>query len=128
MPFFAAVLEADERGSFLSATVTERIREHWLVRRGRRRRQLCESRFGFQRRERERGRADEADCTRHQQAKIPAAELNTLAGGYLLTRILFTFVYIQTTDEVLSALRSVLYVAGVAINSTLFIKAGLRLQ
>lgn len=61
-------------------------------------------------------------------AKVPAAELNSLAGGYLLLRVLYNYFYITVTDETLATLRSVLYVSSVAVNMTLFIKAGLRLQ
>jgi uncharacterized MAPEG superfamily protein len=61
-------------------------------------------------------------------ARLPAEELNSLAGLYLATRLAFSVLYIGTENEVLSYLRSGAYVSGVGVIFTMFIRAGRAFQ
>jgi len=56
-------------------------------------------------------------------AGLPAATLNTLSGGYLLSRVLYNFVYINNTSKGLASLRSVGFLAGIGQIFALFIKS-----
>jgi uncharacterized MAPEG superfamily protein len=62
------------------------------------------------------------------QAKLPSEELNALAGAYLASRIAYTFLYLFVTSDALANLRSVSYLVGIGINSTLFVKAAIALK
>ncbi|GAA6018685.1 hypothetical protein JCM11491_001260 [Sporobolomyces phaffii] len=57
-------------------------------------------------------------------ARLPVKYMNLFAGGYLLSRILYNILYINTTSASWSNLRSVVYVGGIASIATTFIKAG----
>ncbi|GAA5827572.1 hypothetical protein JCM5353_001621 [Sporobolomyces roseus] len=57
-------------------------------------------------------------------ARLPTSYLNLFAGGYILSRILFNVLYINTTSAAWSNLRSVVYVGGVVSIFTTFIKSG----
>lgn len=57
-------------------------------------------------------------------AGIPANTLNLLSGGYLLSRIAYTFIYINNTTVAAGNVRSLAWIAGVAQIFTLFIKSG----
>jgi uncharacterized MAPEG superfamily protein len=61
-------------------------------------------------------------------AKLPVKELNALAAAYLISRMLYNTIYVFNTSEKISNLRSVIYLVGIGINFTLFIKAGLALN
>ncbi|KAG7539632.1 hypothetical protein FFLO_03431 [Filobasidium floriforme] len=56
-------------------------------------------------------------------AKLPASTLNTFAASYLLSRLAYNAAYILITDDTASKLRSILYLTGVFLNSSMFIKA-----
>jgi len=57
-------------------------------------------------------------------AGIPASTLNLLSGGYLLSRVLYTIIYINNTTKAVASLRSLTWVVGIAQIFTLFIKSG----
>ncbi|GAA5878183.1 hypothetical protein JCM16303_002874 [Sporobolomyces ruberrimus] len=58
-------------------------------------------------------------------ARLPASYMNLFSGGYLLSRILYNILYINTdSSAMLSNLRSVVFVGGVVSIATTFIKAG----
>ncbi|GAA5969851.1 hypothetical protein JCM3765_004595 [Sporobolomyces pararoseus] len=57
-------------------------------------------------------------------ARLPVKYMNFFAGGYLLSRIIYNILYIRTTSAAWSNLRSVVYVAGVGLISTTFVRAG----
>jgi uncharacterized MAPEG superfamily protein len=50
--------------------------------------------------------------------------MNLLAGGYLASRLLYNFVYINNTTGALAATRSLVYTTGVGFIWTMFIMAG----
>ena len=57
-------------------------------------------------------------------AGIPTQTLNTLSGGYCLSRILYNFIYINNTSEAMANTRSVVFLAGIGQMFTLFIQSG----
>lgn len=57
-------------------------------------------------------------------AGLPAQTLNTLSGGYLISRVLYNLIYINNTSEAMANTRSVVFVSGVGMIFTLFIKSG----
>ncbi|PMD15456.1 hypothetical protein NA56DRAFT_733632 [Hyaloscypha hepaticicola] len=57
-------------------------------------------------------------------AGLPASTLNTLSGGYLISRVLYNLVYINNTTEGVGHLRSVVFLAGIGQIFTLFVKSG----
>lgn len=50
--------------------------------------------------------------------------LNLLSGGYLVSRIVYNFVYIGNTTEQAATLRSGVFLSGIGIIFTLFVKSG----
>lgn len=61
------------------------------------------------------------------QAGLDAATLNALSIGYILSRIASVFLYIIVQNRGLSWLRTFMWDVGVALSTTLCVKAGLRL-
>lgn len=61
-------------------------------------------------------------------AGLPAQTLNTLTGGYLVSRVIYNIIYINNTSETAANLRSVVFVSGVGMIWTLFIKSGNALK
>ncbi|CAO1628923.1 unnamed protein product [Jaminaea pallidilutea] len=61
-------------------------------------------------------------------AKLPAKDINTLAVGYLLSRVLYNLSYIFSTTEVASYIRSVTFVGGVGILMKLFVSSAYALN
>jgi uncharacterized MAPEG superfamily protein len=61
-------------------------------------------------------------------ARLSNSTLNTAAAVYLLSRIAFTYLYINGTSKLMGNLRSVSYLTGVASTFTLFVKAGNKLR
>ncbi|GAA5942538.1 MAPEG family protein [Sporobolomyces koalae] len=57
-------------------------------------------------------------------AKLPTSYMNVFSSGYILSRILYNILYINTTSAAWSNVRSVVYVGGIASLFTTFIKAG----
>jgi uncharacterized MAPEG superfamily protein len=57
-------------------------------------------------------------------AGLPATTLNTLTGGYLLSRVIYNIVYINNTSEGMSNVRTAVFLAGVVQIMTLFVKSG----
>lgn len=57
-------------------------------------------------------------------ARLPNKYLNVFAGGYLLSRIIYNILYINTTSASWSNVRSVVYVGGIASIASTFVKAG----
>lgn len=57
-------------------------------------------------------------------AGVPTATLNTLSGGYLASRVLYNLIYINNTSEAMANARSVVFVSGIGMIFTLFIKSG----
>ncbi|KAH6867611.1 membrane protein [Thelonectria olida] len=61
------------------------------------------------------------------QAGLDTATLNALSIGYILSRIVFVFLYIMVQNRGLSWLRTFTWDVGVALSTTLWVKARLRL-
>ncbi|KAH7370489.1 hypothetical protein BKA65DRAFT_522205 [Rhexocercosporidium sp. MPI-PUGE-AT-0058] len=61
-------------------------------------------------------------------AGISAQTLNTLSGGYIVSRILYNYIYINNTSQAAANLRSVVFVTGVGLIWTLFINSGNALR
>ncbi|KAK1924028.1 hypothetical protein DB88DRAFT_263082 [Papiliotrema laurentii] len=59
-------------------------------------------------------------------ARLNAKTLNTAAGVYLLSRIVFNYLYINNTTTLLGKLRTVSYLTGIGAACTLFVQAGNR--
>lgn len=57
-------------------------------------------------------------------AGLPAQTLNTLSGGYLASRIVYNFIYINNSTEALGNLRTAVFLTGLGQIFTLFIKSG----
>ncbi|KAF8856334.1 hypothetical protein BDZ45DRAFT_625275 [Acephala macrosclerotiorum] len=57
-------------------------------------------------------------------AGLPSSTLNTLSLSYLATRVLYNFIYMNNTTLGMANLRSVVFVTGVGICFTLFVKSG----
>lgn len=57
-------------------------------------------------------------------AKLDNSTLNTLAFGYLASRVAFNGLYIYGTTDMLSNVRSMSFLVGVGIIWTFFIKSG----
>jgi uncharacterized MAPEG superfamily protein len=57
-------------------------------------------------------------------AGLPAATLNMLSGGYIVSRILYNFIYINNTSQAMANTRSIVFASGVGMILTLFIKSG----
>lgn len=61
-------------------------------------------------------------------AGLPAQTLNGLSGGYLLSRIVYNYIYINNTTEGMASARTVVFFAGIGQIFALFIKAGNALK
>ncbi len=59
---------------------------------------------------------------------LPAETLNTLTGGYLISRLLYNLIYINNTSETMANVRSAVYLSGVGMMFTIFIKSGNALR
>ncbi|PWN24815.1 hypothetical protein BDZ90DRAFT_244315 [Jaminaea rosea] len=61
-------------------------------------------------------------------AKLPVAELNSWALLYLISRVVYNLLYINTTSESLSNARSVVFVGGIGILFKIFISSAIALN
>jgi uncharacterized MAPEG superfamily protein len=61
-------------------------------------------------------------------AGLSAQTLNTLSGGYLISRVVYNLIYINNTSLGLASLRSVVFLAGIGQIFTLFTKSGNALR
>ncbi|PVH88067.1 hypothetical protein DL98DRAFT_544593 [Cadophora sp. DSE1049] len=61
-------------------------------------------------------------------AGLPAQTLNTLSGGYLVSRIFYNYIYINNTSQAAANSRSAVYLTGIGMIFTLFIKSGNALK
>ncbi|KZP32401.1 hypothetical protein FIBSPDRAFT_848813 [Athelia psychrophila] len=59
-------------------------------------------------------------------AKLPASHLNKLAFGYLATRVVYNFLYINISTNEGSRLRSASFLAGIICCMTLILQAGAK--
>ncbi|KAK2624379.1 hypothetical protein QTJ16_006329 [Diplocarpon rosae] len=57
-------------------------------------------------------------------AGLPAQTLNTLTGAYIASRVLYNYIYVTNTSDAAANLRGVVFVSGVGLVWTLFIKSG----
>ncbi|KAK4685983.1 hypothetical protein P7C73_g4147, partial [Tremellales sp. Uapishka_1] len=57
-------------------------------------------------------------------ARLPASTLNTCAGAYLVSRVVYNLLYITTTDNNIAKARTLTYFAGIGACFTLLIQAG----
>ncbi|KAH7382774.1 hypothetical protein BKA64DRAFT_646930 [Cadophora sp. MPI-SDFR-AT-0126] len=57
-------------------------------------------------------------------AGLRAHALNTLSGGYLVSRIVYNYIYINNTSQAAANSRSAVYLTGIGLIFTLFIKSG----
>ncbi|KAM3088792.1 hypothetical protein ACMFMG_000421 [Clarireedia jacksonii] len=57
-------------------------------------------------------------------AGLPARTLNLLSGGYLVSRAVYNFVYINNTSGMMAHTRSAVYAVGIVHIMTLFVKSG----
>jgi uncharacterized MAPEG superfamily protein len=69
-----------------------------------------------------------AAVTEGNLAGLPAQNLNLLAGGYLVSRVLFNVFYITGTTPAMATGRSVSYFAGLSLVMTLFVQSGNALR
>jgi uncharacterized MAPEG superfamily protein len=61
-------------------------------------------------------------------AGLSTPTLNFLSGGYLATRALYNVIYINNNTQAAANTRSVVFVAGIGMIFTLFIKSGNALK
>jgi uncharacterized MAPEG superfamily protein len=61
-------------------------------------------------------------------AGLPAETLNTLSGGYILSRIVYNYIYITGTTETMASARTLAFFAGIGQLFALFIKSGNALR
>jgi uncharacterized MAPEG superfamily protein len=61
-------------------------------------------------------------------AGLSSSTLNGLSAGYVVSRVVYTAVYMNNTNPKFSDLRSLLWLIGVGQCITLFVKAGKALQ
>ncbi|KAI5361849.1 Putative membrane-associated, eicosanoid/glutathione metabolism (MAPEG) protein [Septoria linicola] len=57
-------------------------------------------------------------------AKLDNSTLNTISGGYLLSRVVYNYLYINGTNDAMANARSVSFLAGIGLIFSLFIKSG----
>lgn len=57
-------------------------------------------------------------------AGLPARTLNALSGGYLLSRIVYNYIYINNTSDGMASARTGVFFTGIGMIFTLFIKSG----
>jgi uncharacterized MAPEG superfamily protein len=57
-------------------------------------------------------------------AGFPAKTLNTLSGGYLISRIMYNFIYINNNSKTMAHTRTVVFLVGIGHIFTLLIKSG----
>lgn len=60
-------------------------------------------------------------------AGLSASTLNLLAGGYVASRAVYNFVYINNTTDAMAGARTGAFLAGIGCIMTLFVKAGGRM-
>ncbi|KAK6909838.1 hypothetical protein L486_00512 [Kwoniella mangroviensis CBS 10435] len=60
-------------------------------------------------------------------ARLSPSILNTTAAVYLLSRVVYSFIYINNTSELSANLRSATFLTGVATWMSLFVRAGNKL-
>jgi uncharacterized MAPEG superfamily protein len=61
-------------------------------------------------------------------AGLPAQTLNTLSGGYLASRIVYNYIYINNTSIAMANSRTGTFLVGIGLIFTLFIKSGNALK
>lgn len=61
-------------------------------------------------------------------AGLDAATLNYLGGGYLLSRMAYNVIYINNQTAATGNTRTGVFLTGIGIIMTLFVKAGNKLQ
>jgi len=61
-------------------------------------------------------------------AGLPAETLNILSGGYLVSRIAYNYIYINNTSQAAANSRSAVFLTGIGMIFTLFIKSGNALR
>ena len=57
---------------------------------------------------------------------LPVQTLNALSAGYVVSRILYNFIYISNTTAKIPSMRSTLWLVGILQIITLYVKVGLR--
>jgi uncharacterized MAPEG superfamily protein len=61
-------------------------------------------------------------------AGLSSQTMNLLSGGYLASRIAYNFIYINNNTQAAANTRSAVYMAGIGMIFTMFIKAGNALK
>jgi uncharacterized MAPEG superfamily protein len=61
-------------------------------------------------------------------AGLPVETLNTLSAGYLVTRVIYNFVYINNTTVAMASARTLVFLVGIGHIFALFIKSGNALR
>jgi len=61
-------------------------------------------------------------------AGLSAQTLNTLTGGYLASRMIYTYIYINNTSDAMANARTGIFLTGIGLIFTLFIKSGNALK
>ena len=61
-------------------------------------------------------------------AGLDAATLNYLGGGYLLSRMAYNIIYINNQTAAFGNTRTGVFLTGIGIIMTLFVKAGNKMQ
>lgn len=57
---------------------------------------------------------------------LPASDLNWAAGSYLASRVVYTALYMTTTNEIMSYARSSVYALSVGVPAWILWKAGMK--
>lgn len=61
-------------------------------------------------------------------AGVDAATLNYIGGGYLLSRMAYNVIYINNESAMAGNARTGVFLTGIGLIMTLFVKAGNKLQ
>jgi uncharacterized MAPEG superfamily protein len=61
-------------------------------------------------------------------AGLPAQTLNALSAGYILSRVLYNFIYINNTTAKMPTMRSLAWMIGTGLIITLYVKSGIAVK
>jgi uncharacterized MAPEG superfamily protein len=61
-------------------------------------------------------------------AGLPAQTLNALSAGYVVSRVLYNFIYINNTTAKMPKMRSLVWIIGTGLIITLYVKSGIAVK
>ena len=61
-------------------------------------------------------------------AGLPAQTLNALSAGYVVSRVLYNFIYINNTTAKMPTMRSLVFMIGIGLIITLYVKSGIAVK